>query len=698
MSEVELEHEPSTTPPRAPRSGDVGADLARRPHRRRARAAAAGALDPVGRRARSCGSSSSAASRCSRPARCATSPPALDVRPDVAGTAAVRRRDVPRARTRPAGHADARLDRDQRRPQRRDARDAAGHAPDARRDRGRQAARRLGRRVRVPRREPAVPRARPGAGRHPRDGAVCVVVVVVAVILAAVCGIGLGFSALDHPHRRVDGADVPHGRRARPCSRSSSSGSRTRRSPRRSRSRCTRCRRLGRSGDRGVHGPDRRSGPSPHTERTWWLLGLNPFVVVADAAGTAEYDARSPNSNDPLGAIRDGVRELRAGTADPAPGVLDRRPSDDDPRTRLPRTRVAVGAGRQRAAGRRRVRRRGPPAPHPDAHARPRHAGRLTLGRSGDGHPDAGSARCPAPYGVPVSSTEGVAPATRRPTAAGVRSVAAAELRRRRRTSRWVRALALWCALLAGVLLVATALLRLLTPGTVSYSGPPAGGLILASGARPAALELPWLEVSAGPTLFAVLAFTILAGGVVVGAALAATASTDRPVVRPGRTGARRLPRVVAGGVRVRRRRGAVPRAQPGRGRGTGSVRGPRGARRRRPGRRGLRDRPRAGGPGPVCGQGRPVDRRHVRRGHPGDAGARRPHPAPGDDDRPGAGLHQARVVPDQHRQPDVRVRAGGAADHPHGAHLVVAGGQPGSSCWPTPPGRPTPDRTRAAR
>jgi ABC-type transport system involved in multi-copper enzyme maturation permease subunit len=51
----------------------------------------------------------------------------------------------------------------------------------------------------------------------------------------------------------------------------------------------------------------------PHTERTWWLLGLNPFVVVADAAGTTEYDAQSPNVNDPLGAIRDGVRDLRAG-------------------------------------------------------------------------------------------------------------------------------------------------------------------------------------------------------------------------------------------------------------------------------------------------------------------------------------------------------------------------------------------------
>jgi ABC-type transport system involved in multi-copper enzyme maturation permease subunit len=50
-----------------------------------------------------------------------------------------------------------------------------------------------------------------------------------------------------------------------------------------------------------------------HTERTWWLLGLNPFVVVADGAGTTEHARFSDASNDPLGIIRDGVRQLRAG-------------------------------------------------------------------------------------------------------------------------------------------------------------------------------------------------------------------------------------------------------------------------------------------------------------------------------------------------------------------------------------------------
>jgi len=47
-----------------------------------------------------------------------------------------------------------------------------------------------------------------------------------------------------------------------------------------------------------------------HTERTWWLLAANPFVVVADAAGGEVYgDA----GFDPLAGIRDGVRAARAG-------------------------------------------------------------------------------------------------------------------------------------------------------------------------------------------------------------------------------------------------------------------------------------------------------------------------------------------------------------------------------------------------
>lgn len=70
-----------------------------------------------------------------------------------------------------------------------------------------------------------------------------------------------------------------------------------------------------------------------HTERTWWLLGLNPFVVVADAAGTAEYDSQSPNNNDPLGAIRDGVRELRAGPQIPLQECWVEDSSGADPST-----------------------------------------------------------------------------------------------------------------------------------------------------------------------------------------------------------------------------------------------------------------------------------------------------------------------------------------------------------------------------
>lgn len=46
-----------------------------------------------------------------------------------------------------------------------------------------------------------------------------------------------------------------------------------------------------------------------HTERTWWLLAANPFVVVADAAGTA----RDADVDEPLGALREGVRYLRQG-------------------------------------------------------------------------------------------------------------------------------------------------------------------------------------------------------------------------------------------------------------------------------------------------------------------------------------------------------------------------------------------------
>lgn len=45
-----------------------------------------------------------------------------------------------------------------------------------------------------------------------------------------------------------------------------------------------------------------------HTEATWWLLAVNPFVIVADGAGTDADEGA-----DPLRAVRDTVREVRAG-------------------------------------------------------------------------------------------------------------------------------------------------------------------------------------------------------------------------------------------------------------------------------------------------------------------------------------------------------------------------------------------------
>ena len=52
-----------------------------------------------------------------------------------------------------------------------------------------------------------------------------------------------------------------------------------------------------------------------HTERTWWLLAMNPYVVVADAA--PGYESYNDTGSDPLGVIRDGVRSARAGAGEP---------------------------------------------------------------------------------------------------------------------------------------------------------------------------------------------------------------------------------------------------------------------------------------------------------------------------------------------------------------------------------------------
>ncbi len=48
-----------------------------------------------------------------------------------------------------------------------------------------------------------------------------------------------------------------------------------------------------------------------HTERNWWLLAANPFVVVADTAPPVRISGYG--GSDPLTMIRDGVREARLG-------------------------------------------------------------------------------------------------------------------------------------------------------------------------------------------------------------------------------------------------------------------------------------------------------------------------------------------------------------------------------------------------
>ncbi|MDM7854683.1 ABC transporter permease [Cellulomonas alba] len=52
-----------------------------------------------------------------------------------------------------------------------------------------------------------------------------------------------------------------------------------------------------------------------HTERTWWLLALNPFVVMADGAGTSSSLDQAEARNDPLGVLREGVRLARTGAS-----------------------------------------------------------------------------------------------------------------------------------------------------------------------------------------------------------------------------------------------------------------------------------------------------------------------------------------------------------------------------------------------
>jgi ABC-type transport system involved in multi-copper enzyme maturation permease subunit len=54
-----------------------------------------------------------------------------------------------------------------------------------------------------------------------------------------------------------------------------------------------------------------------HTERTWWLLAANPFVVLADGAGTSGSVHEAEERNDPLGMLRGAVRTARTGASAP---------------------------------------------------------------------------------------------------------------------------------------------------------------------------------------------------------------------------------------------------------------------------------------------------------------------------------------------------------------------------------------------
>jgi ABC-type transport system involved in multi-copper enzyme maturation permease subunit len=63
-----------------------------------------------------------------------------------------------------------------------------------------------------------------------------------------------------------------------------------------------------------------RRQSTQHTERTWWLLALNPFVVVADAA-PSRTTVSYPGFN-PLQMISDGARTARVGAA-PVSAILN---------------------------------------------------------------------------------------------------------------------------------------------------------------------------------------------------------------------------------------------------------------------------------------------------------------------------------------------------------------------------------------
>ena len=72
-----------------------------------------------------------------------------------------------------------------------------------------------------------------------------------------------------------------------------------------------------------------------HTERIWWILAANPFVVIADAAPTPAGER-----DDLLSLTRDGLRELRLGE-DRTSGCQEQN-GFDDPARRAARDRLSA--------------------------------------------------------------------------------------------------------------------------------------------------------------------------------------------------------------------------------------------------------------------------------------------------------------------------------------------------------------------
>ena len=50
-----------------------------------------------------------------------------------------------------------------------------------------------------------------------------------------------------------------------------------------------------------------------HTERSWWLLAVNPFVVVADGSAVPPDEPSNPDGASPFAALREAVRAARLG-------------------------------------------------------------------------------------------------------------------------------------------------------------------------------------------------------------------------------------------------------------------------------------------------------------------------------------------------------------------------------------------------